>query len=228
MVNSDSKILIFMCDHRSQTIESYVKYASLINQQYAKKHGYDFIFLQPKLQTHRHPAWNKIDISIELLSVKNYHIYVYIDSDCIFNKQDISISQYLNSSNYCLDKNNANIVFIKDSVPGCKPCSGFFVFNPDALKIFIDWRNNHSNDDKIFYLKHPWEQQILQEKKDKYNIKIIDDKHFGINYNNFIIHLAFKSNDYRLKELKKYYFDMIRTKKIDIYTEIFTTTKNDS
>lgn len=223
MVNPDSKIIIFMCDNRSPTEKSYVKYSRLINEEYAKKHGYDFLFLQPKLLLDRHPAWNKIDISIELLCAKNYDAYIYIDSDSIFNKQNISINQYLNCAHYCLDKNNPSIIFIKDNIPACVPCAGFFIFDASAMDIFMDWKNNHSEDEKIFYSQHPWEQKILQKRAHQYNIKIINDQHFGINYNNFIIHLAFTSHDYRFKELKKYYFNMIRTKQIDIYTEIFAT-----
>lgn len=229
MVNKDSRILIFMCDDRSTEEETYVKYCVLINKIYAKKHDYDFSFVQTPKLPDKHSAWSKVDVCInQITNNTNYDIYVYIDSDCFFNKQNISIYEYLNNNKLCRNDTGSNIVFSRDSIGQCLPCSGFFIFNSYALQIFIDWKYNHSEEDKIYYTKHSWEQMVLQKKIDRYYIKVINDNYFRLNYNNFIMHLAFKPHDYRLRELKKYYFDMIRTEKIDIYTEIFTTTKNDS
>lgn len=217
MVKNDT--LIFMCDNRSNDQENYIKYSTLINESYAKKHSYDFIFLKIESPKDRHPAWGKILSSIDLIEGFDYNTYVYIDTDCIFNNFDISISEFLNSSPYCVKDIGSNITFTKDSIGNNLPCSGFFVFNHMNLDMFTDW---YKTEDSVFLYKHSWEQAVLQNNIHKYNLSIIDKSYFGYHKNNnFLIHLAFTNNNYRLQTLKKHYLTQIVDQTEDLFYKVF-------
>lgn len=214
-----------MCDDRCVYEENYIKYSYLINRRYVKKHYYRFAFYNLNKDKNKHSAWSKIDLSIDLINDTDYDLYVYLDSDCIFNKQDISLYQYLSNAKYCKTHSNPDILFLKDSIGLCFPCSGFFIFNRKALEIFIDWKSNFSDDEKIFFRKHPWEQKILQNRYNKYALSIIDDNHFGMNTNNFIIHLAARSTKYRLEKFKEYYLNTCK-EELTPFDEVFNTNEN--
>ena len=132
----DSKILIIMSDNRglSNTLNNsnYNSLTASINYSYAKKMGYDFLYIRPGLNDEyptnncfspknelRHSSWSKLLTSIKIIDeYPQYDYVVYIDSDCIFYDNNLSILDYISKSNIVngVGVMDSNIIFLNDKI----------------------------------------------------------------------------------------------------------------
>lgn len=200
------KTLILMSDNRMPTGDIFYTNASIINYNYAMKHGYDFKYFIPSecyslIDNKRHPAWGKILSVLKAFKYFDYDRIVYVDTDCIFEDQEQSIDDYLKNAknlNGKSIKKNIPIYFLNDypDHPG-DPCSGFFVANKDSIPMLNHWYQLESE----FNDTHPWEQGALVKYvypvwKDQ--IEIIDDIMFHRkSHPQFLVHLTGTSDKNR-------------------------------
>jgi hypothetical protein len=245
----NSKTLVLMSDNRKllsnlQDVD-YNSLTAVINFNYAKKNKYDFLYLNPILDGQlfyncvsptnnlRHPSWSKI-LSV-LKIIKEYQQYeqiIYIDSDCIFKNQKMTIKEYLESIKN-VEKNNLDLnndIYFMNNQPWNYdlPCAGFFIVknNEKTNHFFNLWFNDDTNN--LFDIKHPWEQITLQfslfKNKEQLKIELIDDWMFREKENQFIRHIGseedrnripfFKSEIYKLGLVENFtqIIDEINTK----------------
>jgi len=148
-----SRFLVLMSDNRPLTsdinLASYNSLAVAINYEYCKKHGYDFKYYIPYLNSHpllisldpvtgklRHAAWTKL-LSVLHDIDSDYDYIVYIDSDCIFKDFDMTLDKFMS------DHSSYNLVFLcnKPFSNPQAPCSGFFIVKvcEESKKILKDW-----------------------------------------------------------------------------------------
>jgi hypothetical protein len=224
-----NNILILMSDNRgvSSDIDSsdYNSLTSLINLNYAKKHNYDFLYLNPLLGDKtellncfsptnelRHSAWSKLLSMIKIISEKkDYDYIVYVDSDCIFYNQSLTVMDYLtqskNISSNSLDF-NSDIIFMNNQPwQFSMPCSGFFIVRPNisTLNFFKKWYIN--NNEPKYNTKHIWEQYCLHVyllPNEKISIEIIDDWMFREKKNQFLRHIGSEEKNNRISFFKEY------------------------
>jgi hypothetical protein len=211
----NNNTLILMSDNRklqSNLQEAdYNSLTTVINFTYAKKNKYDFLYLNPILSGQvfynclspsnnlRHPSWSKIISVLKIIKdFKKYEQIVYIDSDCIFKNQKISIQEYLSSIKN-IEKNNIDLssdIYFMNNQPWNYdlPCAGFFITknNEKTNHFFNLWFNDDTNN--IFDIKHPWEQITLQfslfKNKELLKLELIDDWMFREKENQFIRHIG--------------------------------------
>ena len=92
-------------------LNSWAKNTVYINKKYSEKNGYDFIVkTNPYDSTVTH-AWQKIPAMLELLD-KGYDFVMYIDSDAVYYKTEITIEsiikKYTGDIIMCSDESNSN------------------------------------------------------------------------------------------------------------------------
>jgi len=240
-LNSYSKILILMSDNRdlSDNIDEsdYNSLSTYINYRYAKIHGYDFKYLQPRLNNKveifncyspsnkiRHASWSKI-LSVTKI-MKEYPTYdwiLYLDSDCIFNDNTKTIYQYLLNSKNIKGENldfNQNLFFMNNQPwnPDL-PCAGFFIIkNSSEMLWFIEsWYSDESVEE--FNTWHPWEQNALHLNLNL-DCEIINDWMFRERPSQFLRHIGTEENHNRIP-----YFKSI-INKIDINDEYSRVMKH--
>eukprot|EP00930_Biecheleria_cincta_P063916 TRINITY_DN4945_c0_g1_i4.p1 TRINITY_DN4945_c0_g1~~TRINITY_DN4945_c0_g1_i4.p1 ORF type:complete len:290 (-),score=48.95 TRINITY_DN4945_c0_g1_i4:236-1105(-) len=116
-MGSASQVTIVMGDSRTLLPEDIIPatpadaswnvLTSALNLQYAKQHGYNFMFLQYTgdciLDQHgskvkRHPAWCKILALQHAAQAHKGSVVVWIDTDAIFAKQTITVQRFLEDS----------------------------------------------------------------------------------------------------------------------------------
>jgi hypothetical protein len=193
------KTLILMSDNRPPVGDVFYTSAAIVNYNYAIKHGYDFKYfvVGPCYSSsghERHPAWGKILSVLKAFKYFKYDRIVYIDTDCVFENQELSIDEYLNTFKNTSGKKikkSADLFFLNNYPYNVdEPCSGFFVAKKESIDIFNDWHKVDSNYDN----KHPWEQRSLSNyiyPKWKNRIEIIDDIMFERNtVPQFLMHLT--------------------------------------
>lgn len=210
-MNQDSRILILMSDNRdlsSNLNESdYNSLATYINYKYSEKFGYDFKYLQPRIDGEntifncfsptnkiRHASWSK------LLSVKKilkehpeYDWILYIDSDCIFKDDSRSLFKYLSDAK-TLDNKNLNfdrdLIFMNNQPYNVdKPCAGFFIIrNTNTALNFLDYWYSDEEEDWCNTI-HPWEQTPLQYRL-KFEFEMINDWMFFEKPSQFLRHIG--------------------------------------
>ena len=215
-----------MSDDRMPVGDIFYTNASIINYNYAKKHGYDFKYFIPSecyslIDNKRHPAWGKILSVLKAFKYFNYDRIVYIDTDCIFEDQEQSIDDYLKEAKNLSGKSirkNIPIYFLNDypDYP-LDPCSGFFIADRNSIHMLNHWYQLESE----FNDTHPWEQGALKKYiypvwKDQ--IELIDDVMFHRRtYPQFLVHLTGTSG--QNKEIRNGIFkEFIQNNKIK-YTE---------
>jgi hypothetical protein len=211
-MNSNSKILILMSDNRdlSNDIDEsdYNSLTAVINYSYAKKMNYDFLYVRPGLNNEyptnnclspknelRHSAWSKLLTSIKIINeYPQYDYVVYIDSDCIFYDNNLSIVDYISKSNVIngVGVMDSNIIFLNDNPWNSKlPCSGFYIYknNNESKKMFEQW---YQTDDPRHNLKHIWEQNSLYINLNDFmnKISVIDDWMFEERPSQFLRHIG--------------------------------------
>jgi hypothetical protein len=224
-----NNILILQSDNRdvSDTIDNtdYNTLTAIINYQYSQTHNYDFKYLRPHLNNDftlfnclsptkgsRHSSWAKLLSVLNILNqYKQYEYIVYIDSDCIFSNQDLSISDYLtqikNINNQPLNLNKDFFFVNNKPWDSNLPCAGFFILHntEDSYNILKEWYNNNNNPyyDRI----HVWEQYSLQYhiiNKYNDNIEVIDDWMFRPFDNQFLRHIGSEEGYNRIPFFKNY------------------------
>jgi hypothetical protein len=144
----------------------YNSLSAVINKEYCKRHGYDFIYYKPHLPDNpysvynckdphsdalRHAAWSKL-LSTSRALAEPFDYVVYIDSDCIFKDFDHKIESFIGEPD----------ILITNDGPYRKtmPCSGFYICRVnDWCRDFIkEWYNVNIPKKNI---EHSWEQAAL-------------------------------------------------------------------
>jgi hypothetical protein len=221
------KILIFMADNRAITPDfhsaQYNSLATVINYEYAKKFGYDFVYyrtyyideksynlyncVDKNNNSFRHASWSKILCALNAAKQK-YDYIVYIDSDCIFRNLSISIEEFINTNTA------KDIIFFNNKPWGDEiPCAGFFIckVNEYTIKFLESWYNvNIPEKNK----EHPWEQDALHKIYKDFDIQTIDAWTFKEDPNQFIRHICHVDCHDRIP----YFTNLINTLKIN-YSE---------
>lgn len=244
-MNSNSKILILMSDNRdlSNNIDEsdYNSLATYINYKYSTTHGYDFKYLQPRLNNKveifncyspsnkiRHASWSKILSVIKIM--KEYPTYdwiFYLDSDCVFNDNTKTIYEFLlNSRNTKgTDLDFKQNLFFMNSLPWSSdlPCAGFFIIknNNEMLQFMEYWYSDESVEK--FNTIHPWEQNSLQFNL-KYDCEIIDDWMFRERPSQFLRHIGSEEHNNRIPYFKSV-INAIDTN--DEYSEVMKHLSNE-
>ena len=107
-VDIDPKRIAIVMSY-TKNIESYAKYAEMINRKYAKKNGYTIIVNHGRFMENgyeRTPHWDKVSMILHYLP--KYDYVVWIDSDAIFSNLDRKIESYISKGK------GANILIGKD------------------------------------------------------------------------------------------------------------------
>ena len=65
------------------TYESIISLTSPINKRYAEYHKADYILHKQKFNHNRHPAWNKIYSTLDLLRSGKYDYILFVDGDAV-------------------------------------------------------------------------------------------------------------------------------------------------
>lgn len=230
------KICIFMSDNRplSPIIEEaqYNSLTAVINNEYCKKYNYDFIYYKPFLKDKkeiklfncidpntnetRHAAWSKL-LSSSLVLNLEYDYIVYIDSDCIFKRFDISLEEIIKPN---CDK---NIIFYSDKPHDFKkPNSGFYICKvcPSTKNFIKEWYNYNIPEKNR---EHPWEQCALWKIYEKEKIHIINDWTMFEVYGQFLRHIT-HFEDYKQKRML-YFSNVIKSNNFD-YKENINNIKS--
>jgi hypothetical protein len=222
------KYLILMSDNREIVSDinkcDYNTLTSIINYNYAKKHGYDYKYLQPLLggietihncysptNNLRHASWSKILSVLKIIdNFPEYTHILYLDTDCVFNNIDLKIEDYLSTS---ININNEKLnlkksIFFMNNQPWNYnlPCAGFFIIkNNQTSKNFLkQWYNDVS--EPIFNTNHPWEQITIQFKlNDIFNdcSEIINDWMFRPHKGQYLRHIGSEESQNRIPFFKK-------------------------
>ena len=129
----------------------------------------------------RHAAWSKL-LSTQRALQLPYDYVVYIDSDCIFKKNQ-SIEEFIRPY-------SKEILFLNDKPYHYdKPCSGFYILkNTPATKKFVkDWYHVQLPEKNK---EHAWEQSALLTIFEKYDVQLIDDWMFKEKRGQFLRHIG--------------------------------------
>lgn len=114
------------------TIRPYARYTSLINNEYASKHGYDFLHAGPLEIGKYYPSWQKVFWGLNLLDMCVYDYVVFIDSDAVFWNHDIKIEEKI-------QKMKSSMAFSENGANGGELINtGVFIARHDASKILSD------------------------------------------------------------------------------------------
>ena len=213
------KVLVFMSDNRylENDIEkaNYNSLVAVINNEYCKKHNYDFLYFIPTLNGSnalyncvdpnsgelRHASWSKL-LSTKICLEKEYDYIVYIDSDCIFKDFNFKIEGIIDDS---------DIIFLNNKPWGDElPCAGFYICKVcDRTKTMIkEWYNYRIPEKNI---NNNWEQDALWNIYKNYNIKIIDSWMFKEDNKQFLRHICHIENNIRIG----YFRNFIRSNNIN-------------
>ena len=220
---NSKKILVFMSDNRP--IESdfekagYNSLVAAINYEYCKKHNYDFVYyipylnskndtslyncLDPNSKETRHASWSKL-LSTQRALKEDYDYVVYIDSDCIFCNDAVSLEDMI------MPRIDKSVLFLNDKPFNYdKPCAGFYICKTDsyAEQFIEEWYNfsipNKNKD-------HAWEQSalhsILYDTKQPLpaELGIIDSWMFKDAKDQFLRHISNGDGDKRIPTFKEY------------------------
>jgi len=184
-----NKICVIMSDNREITDNydnaEYYSLAVAINYNYAKKHGYDFIYynayipkehkitnnnvgtnkknkinsFHSKLKKYRYPSWTKL-ITLFNTLLKNYKYVIYLDTDAIIIK-DIELEKYINEVPYSRGNKDSKLKVLADIPYSDGPCcGGIIVTNSEIAKKAVKYWWNY--DIPEFDKKHSYEQEALR------------------------------------------------------------------
>jgi hypothetical protein len=105
------KILLVFADYKDQRQEFFDTYMSPRNQEYADKHGFEYLELKENLYKYRDSyTWLKFTILEQMIKegyVKDGDIITHIDADMCIVKTDISY-ETSKSFSYCIDSGNTH------------------------------------------------------------------------------------------------------------------------
>lgn len=135
-------------------IEGYAKYTREINRRYAERHGFSFYYHSTTMNP-VHPVWQKIDVISKALP--RHDAVFYIDSDAIFQKQEVSLRKWL--------RKGGDLLICDDLVAsgGKNIANGgtLFVKNTPWSKQFLDRWWSKRNMER--YNEFPREQQAFHD-----------------------------------------------------------------
>jgi hypothetical protein len=126
------KVLMFAT---SNLIESYGQYTIPWNNNYAQKYNYQFCLETESTEKLSSPAWEKVRMMREALNAETPWV-LYIDTDAIFNRPDMSIDECILSHGsedvlLCSDGPNSNNLYIANG-------GVILVRNTPGGKLFLD------------------------------------------------------------------------------------------
>ena len=250
--NMSDNILVIMSDNRDiiNDIDNcgYNTLAALINYNYCKKHNYGFKYFIPNnngdlslnncfspSKAPRYTSWNKLISTIKAIEdYKDYDYIVYIDTDCIFNNINLSISEYYKNLQVINSNEDSQccILFLNDRpFEVYLPCAGYYILkNNDSSKQFIkQWYNLDSDRVQQHNTVHPYEQFALYEYFHELNkseqILLIDDYMFvDFNKDQFLRHIGTHENWNRTPIFKTKILELLLDKD---FTFFFEDLKND-
>ena len=236
--SKQNKICIIMSDNReiSDDYENaeYHSLAVAINYNYAKKHGYNFIYYNPfipnehkitnnnlgtnkkhkvnsfqsKLNKYRYPSWTKL-ITLFNTLLEKYAYVVYLDTDAII-VNNIDLHKYLNDISYSRGSKDSDLKFLIDKPYSDGPCAGGIIIkNSDISKRAVKYWWNY--DMPEFDKKHGYEQESLWSfinNKDlniEPYIGIIDELSFEPKEGQYIRHVGTPDKERRVSIFKCYY-----------------------
>jgi hypothetical protein len=187
--SKQNKICIIMSDNReiSDDYENaeYHSLAVAINYNYAKKHGYNFIYYNPyipnehkitnsnssnnmknkidsfqsKLNKYRYASWTKLVTLFNTL-LENYKYVFYLDTDAIIIN-NIDLEKYLREVPYFKGNKDSELKFLINKPHTLEdPCAGVIIIrNSDITKRAVKYWWNY--DMPKFDKKHAYEQESL-------------------------------------------------------------------
>lgn len=207
----DKKIAIIT--QYTDNIENYSKYTTAINNEYAKKHWYDFIVQKWKLENknERFITWDKIDLSKKYL--ENYEYIFWIDADMMIMNHDIKIEQFITDKDLMICSDNSNS-WKKDTVNTWS----YILKNSKYSRNIIDklyevwddiWLINNFPAEQ-WALVHMYQNNILDLKN---NITVYPEITFNSSnpahllYKEwqYILHMMMTDNNIRTEYFKKHY-----------------------
>lgn len=173
------RILVYMSDNRQLVTDfnkaEYNSLAAYINKVYCNLHGYDFVYVRPYYKDPcektlyvckdangalRHASWAKLLVAQHLMEkYQEYDYVVYIDSDCIFKKFDVTLESIITDPMH----KDVNIIYAA-SLPWHKlPCAGFFIVkvNEYTRKFMESWYNYQLPS----YNSIEWKNTLVMAKK---------------------------------------------------------------
>jgi hypothetical protein len=103
---------------------------------------------------------------------KQYDTIIYIDSDCIFKRHEVSIDDFIDKATYSTGDKNSEIKFISDYPREDLPCAGFMILNNtnNIKKLIKNWWNyNIPDKNKTDY----YEQDALKAMIEKSDSSIM-------------------------------------------------------
>jgi hypothetical protein len=107
--NSKKGAVLMYCT--PNLFSGWARHSLYLNKKYTEKNGYDFILKSEPYDSSVTHAWQKIPGILELFD-KGYDFVMYIDTDAIFYKQDITIEsiikKYSGDMLFCSDEKNSN------------------------------------------------------------------------------------------------------------------------
>lgn len=210
---------------------------AVINLIYAKRHGYDFRYYVPKLNSQnvlfnnrsvsgklRHAAWTKLLTTIKILEEQSdYDGMVYIDSDCIVSNQSLTIDNYLRRVRNINGKflNMNTLLYFLNDIPYdyMLPCSGFYILKNDKslIKLFKDWFACE-HDVKTSYEQKSLRDDILDVNLDK--IEVINDIMFLKKPAQFLRHVGSEEGHNRIPVFRDYLENFDKSYIQDILEEV--------
>ena len=237
--SKNNKVCIIMSDNREITDNyenaEYHSLAVAINYNYAKKHGYNFIYYNPfipnehkitnnnlgtnkkhkvnsfqsKLNKYRYPSWTKL-ITLFNTLLEKYAYVVYLDTDAII-VNNIDLHKYLNDISYSRGSKDSDLKFLIDKPYSDGPCAGGIIIkNSDISKRAVKYWWNY--DIPEFDKKHSFEQEALRSmvvhnKNSNMEpyIGIIDDISFQPKEGQFIRHVSHMEAEKRIPIFKCWY-----------------------
>ena len=115
----------------SNIVAGYAGLAATVNERYARRHGYDFLHVvKPPMETRWETMWAKVATLREVLAEGRHDALFFLDSDAIFNRQEVSLDFLLRgpwdlagcSDAPGADAINAGTLFLR-----CTPWTAAFV-----------------------------------------------------------------------------------------------------
>jgi len=201
----------------TNNIECYSKYTISINNEYAKKHWYDFIVHKWEIENKskkKFITWDKIDIIKKYL---NYYEYIFwIDADAMIMNHDIKIEQFITDKNLIICSDNSNS-WKTDTLNAWTFILKNSIYSEQFLnKLFEIW------DKECLLDKFPAEQWVIVYIYQNNLLNIKDNitvypettfnssnpAHLLYKEGQFILHMMSTDNNIRSEYFKKHYEDL--------------------
>lgn len=214
---------VCICMWYNDDIREYADYAKRINEEYARKYGFDIVVRSRPYYQERSLAWEKVPLVLDLLD--SYEYVMWIDADAFFYKDAISIldliqacpsdKEFIFSNDYNPQRNtdiNAGVFIVKSNaysklvmkewVDNLKliELNPYPDFHEQGVIRGMVMRNymelaNHSLITPYGILQHFFE----------YELEPVVTKGIKLNTRPMILHLAANPTDQRILKTKTYW-----------------------